>query len=378
MQNQKTLQNFLKNNGLDAMLLSSESNIRYLTSYTGFSPLERDAHVLITSKNIYLFTSPLYSNEVKKQIKNVEIVENSNDNSFYKNLAEIILKEKLENIGFENDSVTVAEYLRLTAQISSHLVAKDFSELRIKKTSNEIKTIQAACKIGDKAFLYIQKFLKPGITELGLAWEMEKYIKELGADLAFPTIIAFGKNSAVPHHKTNDQRLKANDVVLLDFGVKVDGYCSDMSRTLIIGQTNKEQERVYAAVKTAQGKAVEFIQKKLMEYSSSEVRSLDKDKNSSRYLSNNNAILASEVDKVARDYIVSQGYPSIPHSLGHGIGIAVHESPRLSPTSKDILEEGMVFSIEPGVYLNNKFGVRIEDLYTIQNSKLVQLTHSKI
>lgn len=353
MIDKRTLQNFLKNNGLDAMLLSSESNIRYLTSYTGFSPLERDAHVLITSKNIYLFTSPLYSNEIKKEIKNIEVIENNSNSSFYKNLAEITLKEKLENIGFENDNVTVAEYLRLTAQISSHFIAKNFSTLRSKKTSDEIRIIQTACKISDKAYVHVQSLIKPGITEVGLAWVMEKYIRELGGELAFPTIVAFGKNSAVPHHHTSEQKLKDEDIVLLDFGVKKNGYCSDMSRTLFVGKPSKEQDKVYSVVKSAQIEAVEFIKKNLK--SSKEID-------------------AVEVDKVARDYIISQGYPSIPHSLGHGIGIQIHEAPHISPNSKDVLEEGMVFSIEPGVYLKNKFGIRIEDLYTIQNSKLTQLT----
>lgn len=359
MLEKKALHNFLKNNGLDAMLLSSESNIRYFTSYTGFSPLERDAFALISTKNIYLFTSPLYSAGVRKEIKNIEVIEHTGEMPFLKNLEAIINKERLENVGFENDSVTVKEYLQLTSQITSRFIAKDFSLLRSKKTSDEIKLIQAACRIGDKAHNHIQHLLQPGITEIGLAWEMEKYIREQGGELAFPTIVAFSKNSAVPHHKASDLKLKSNDIALLDFGVKVNGYCSDMSRTLFVGKPTKKQASAYLAAKQAQQKAVDYL-------------------NSELGLKSKDGIKAAEVDKEARDYIIAQGYPSIPHSLGHGIGIAVHEAPRISPNSKDVLEEGMVFSIEPGIYLDEKFGIRIEDLYTIQNSKLIQLTRSAI
>lgn len=359
MIDKKVIENFLRSNGLDAMLLSNQSDIAHLTSFHSFSPTERDAFALVTAKDRFLFTNPLYITEVRESVKNVEIIEHSGENNFFKNLAEIVAKNRLHNIGFENDNITVAEYLRLTTAITSHLIAKDFSQVRIQKSPAEIESITQACEIGDNSFELIKPFLKPGITELGLAWELEKRIRESGAELSFPTIVAFGANSAMPHHLPNSTKLNTRDTVLLDFGSKTDGYCSDMSRTLFIGEPTKQQKSVYEAVLQAQREAVNFLQK--------ELRIINKD-----------GIKASDVDKVAREYLVSKGYPSIPHSLGHGIGLDVHEAPRISPSSHDYLSEGMVFSIEPGVYLEGKFGVRIEDLYSIQDNKLIQLTHSAV
>jgi len=353
----ESIQKFLKGNGLDAMLISKTSDIAYLSLFHGFSSIERDAFMLATHKNTYLFTNPLYFREAKMSVKNLEVIEHKGENSFFKNLAEIVVNEKLENIGFENDNITVAEYLRLTTAITSHLVAKDFSSVRIQKSPEEVKQIKMACEIGDKTFIYIQSFLKPGITELGLAWEIEKFVRESGAELSFPTIVAFGANSAMPHHRPNSTKLKIRDTVLLDFGTTIDGYCSDMSRTLFIGEPTREQKSAYDAVLQAQQEAVRYL--------SDELR-----------LKNKDGIKASEVDKIAREYLIAKKYPSIPHSLGHGIGLEVHEAPRISPNSQDFLTEGMVFSIEPGVYLEGKFGVRIEDLYSIQDNKLIQLTHS--
>lgn len=212
-----------------------------------------------------------------------------------------------------------------------------------------IPSIKKACKLTDAAFKFILKKIKPGISEKEIAFEINDFIKKHGADIAFPSIVAFDKNSVEIHHKPTDQRLKTKDIILMDFGAKVENYCSDMTRTIFLGKATSEQKKIYQTVLEAQKRAMKQL---------------------------NNGIKASSVDKIARDYIVSQGYPTIPHSLGHGVGLEVHESPRLSPTSNDILKPGMVFSIEPGIYLPNKFGVRIEDLVALEQDGIKILTHS--
>ena len=186
-----------------------------------------------------------------------------------------------------------------------------------------------------------------------------------GAQVAFPSIVAFGENAAIPHHMTGDTRLNKIDVVLIDFGARWKGYNSDCTRTHFVGKVPKKWKKIYETVKASQQAAIDYISK---QYQTEHQVT----KQTSR--SNKKAIELSDVDKVARNYITTRGYPTIPHSLGHGIGLEVHESPSLSPQSKDILQDGMVFSIEPGIYLPGEMGVRIEDLATIQNGKLLLLT----
>lgn len=211
------------------------------------------------------------------------------------------------------------------------------------------------------------------MTEKEVARKMELYAKEKDADMSFPTIVAFGPHAAIPHHHTSDQRLKDHDCILLDFGVRYQEYCSDMTRTIFLGEPTDEQKNVYETVLAAQQKSVEYISKALASCHSEQSEE-SRDPSANRPLDNRPH--AAIADRVARKYIESQGFASIPHSLGHGIGLEVHEAPSLSPSSEDTLVDGMVFSIEPGIYLNGKFGVRIEDLFTIQNGKLCQLTHS--
>ncbi len=344
----------LKRKQLDALLISSPKHITYLTSYGGFSQTERDAFLLITKKKSYLFSNSLLRNEVKQKIEKIEVIEHTRGHPFAKNLAEIVKKEKIERIGFESDNVTVTEYLTLTENISSPFISTDLSSLRVIKQKQEIEHIRMACTIAKKAYSLTLRKIKPGVSEKEVASIFEINLLKLGASLSFPTIVAFGKNAAIPHHHIDDTTLKTNDLILMDFGAKYNNYCSDMTRTFTQGTPPREQLKAIDVVKMSQDLAVKYIENTLKE---------KKD------------ISASEVDDIARDYIIEKDFPSIPHSLGHGIGIEVHEAPSLSPNSTDTLVEGMVFSIEPGIYINGKFGVRVEDLYTIQSGKLVKLSN---
>lgn len=351
----KKLREMARKQNLDAVLISSVSDIIYLTGYSGFSIEEREAYLLITNGSHFLLTDARYSEAVKTTLPNVTLCEISIEIPLKERLKEVIKKEHSQTLGFEGHNLTFFEYEKLSECIKK-LSPIDLSHFRIEKDVDEISKIKRACEIGDKAFEHILKQIKAGITEKELAYELEFIVKKQGADISFDPIIAFGANSAIPHHQTCDQKLKPNNIVLLDFGVKVDNYCSDMTRTVFFGKIDVKFKKIYATVLKSQQEAIKYIK---------QIQPLSK--------SNLNA---KDLDKVARDYIIKQGFPSIPHSLGHGIGLEVHESPRLSPNSKDLLKSGMVFSIEPGIYISGWGGVRIEDLVVIQNEKLEILTKS--
>lgn len=347
------LKDHINRKGLDAILISSTPNIIYLSSFYSFTDIEREGYLLITKNGNFIITDARYKGMADK-IKNFKFLEISSQNSL-KNVLSKIFNPKEKTIGFEPNDLRVQEFMKFK-KIFKKFIPVDLSALRIKKDESEIKKIKSACKIGDEAFSFILKKIKPGISEKELAFELELFIKRKDAELSFPTIIAYGKNSAVPHHTSGNQRLKTKDIILLDFGVKKDNYCSDMTRVVFLGKATPEQKKVYQTVLEANKRSIEFL---------------------NSYFINHKSISAKAVDKVARNYIIKAGFPTIPHSLGHGVGLQIHESPRLSLNSKDVLEEGMVFSIEPGIYLPagrqgnvGWGGIRIEDLVTIRRNKL--------
>lgn len=343
----------LNEDKLDGLLVSSVSNISYLTGYTNFSEREREAFLIITKNDQFLITDGRYKEAVIKQVPHFKLLEIS-----YNTSLKIILKnlkDKINTLAIEEDNLTVSEF-KLIKKHFKRLKHFEASLLRSVKNSKEIKKIDKACKIGDLAFDDIVKQIKIGVTEKEIARKLENFIKGKNAQLSFPPIVAFSKNSAIPHHQTGmDKLTNTGEIILLDFGVKFKNYCSDMTRTIFFGKPNNQQKKIYEVVVKAQKEAVDFI---------------------NNCIKQSKDIKASAVDKVARKYIISQGFPSIPHSLGHGIGLEVHEHPHLSPKSKEILKGGMVFSIEPGIYIPDFGGVRIEDLYYLKKSGLKRLTNS--
>ncbi|MDO8620751.1 MAG: aminopeptidase P family protein [Candidatus Levybacteria bacterium] len=352
------LKSLMLNKNIDGLLISSVPNITYLTGFSNFSKDEREAFLLIVAQPQglthgtpgvlgYILTDGRYSEAVKKQVKDFELIEISSKLSFGEAIKNLTQKNNIKRLGFEGHNISFLEHKRLSKYFNNiyHL---SISNLRSVKTPDEISKIEKACELGDKAFEYVLKKIKEGISEKEIALEIEFFIKKQGANISFPPIVAFGKNSSVPHHQASDQRLTAKDqIVLLDFGVKLNNYCSDMTRTVFFGSANAEFKKMYQTVLEAQQKAIQQLNNLTMKQL---------------------AIKASEIDKIARDYITTKGFPTIPHSLGHGIGLEVHESPRLSPLSKDILKENMVFSIEPGIYIPGFGGVRIEDLVVLGKS----------
>lgn len=353
------LRNLLEKQHIDAVLISSKSNVFYISGFQGLSSQEREAYCFITKKNGFFITNPLYEHDIKPNGLILRIT--SPTERLTTILDEIVKKENIKVIGFEDTDISVAEFKTLK-RIKSKFTSFSPNKIRISKSYEEITKIKKACEIGDKVFAGIVKKIKPGISEIEIAKEMEIEMLKNGCIPSFPTIVAFGKNAATPHHTAGNDKLSNNQFVLLDFGVIFEGYCSDMTRTVFVGSPEEKEKEVYESVRIAQNKAAEFIKKTLEKEVKNSLITVD----------------AYKADKEARDYIISKKFPDFPHSLGHGTGIDVHESPSLYPHSKDKLSEGMVFSIEPGIYIKNRFGIRIEDLFAIQNNSLVKLTQSPV
>lgn len=364
----KRLQKDLGRRQLGAVLVSSPAHITYLTGYSNFSTEEREAFVLVTKKEGFILTDGRYAEAVKKEVPHLKLIEISHQNPTKKVLAKLSKMHKVKKVGIEEGNLTVAEYKSLS-KVFTRLLDFKVRTYRSVKETDEVELIKKACELVDQAYEYILKKLKPGVSEEEIALELELFIKKHGAKLSFDPIIAFEGNCATPHHQTGQTTLtgKNGQFILMDFGAKVGSYCSDMTRVVFWGKPSRQQRKMYQAVLEAHQKAVDFI-----------TANLEK------------PIKVSEVSKVTNNYLVAQGYPPIPHSLGHGVGLEIHEHPYLSPKSKEVLKEGMVFSIEPGVYFPQENsrrakrevylpgigGVRLEDLYTIQHGKLVQLTKS--
>lgn len=347
----------LREQNLDAVFISSLPNITYLTHFSGFGTEDRDGFLLITKKHQYIFTHGIYTEAVEKEIKEFTLIPMQRENPLNTAIKTLIDKHHIKQMGFESFDLKVNEYERLIKTIDKKILfATDLiSTLRMIKTTEEIKAIQKSCELGDEAFTFILKTITAGITEKELETELEFFIKRHGADLTFSPVVAFGPNASKPHHVPTDQKLQHNSLILFDFGVKLDNYCSDMSRTVCFGKVSPKQKNVYQTVLESQNKAIDFLQRQLV---------------------NKKHIVGKEVDAISRDYLIQKRFASLPHSLGHGIGLECHEAPRLTIVSDEIIKNGMVFSIEPGIYLPDEMGVRIEDLFAVQNNKLKQLTHA--
>lgn len=340
----------LKEQNLDAALISSVPNIFYLSGYEGFSTEERDAFVIVTQTGAYVITNALYYHAVKEQITHMQVLEYKRNNPFRKILETICKEDNVKKLGFENHNLTVFEFSRIE-EVAISFIPVDLEKFRHRKTSEEITAIRTACALGDQAFAYICTQLEEGMTEKQLAKKLELFIRNHNADISFRAVVAFGKNAAVPHHFSGDDKLEKNDCVLMDFGVKLDNYCSDMTRTVFFGKPTAADKRVYETARQAQQEAVKYIES---------------------CLEKNDFPIPESVDQTARSYVTDHGYPPFNHS-SHGIGLEVHEYPHMS-SEQQPMENGLVFSIEPGIYLPGNMGVRIEDLFTIQNNKLIQLT----
>jgi len=343
----KKLKIILAEEQLDAFLISAPINIGYLTGYFNFSKDEREAYLFVSKNTTILFTDPRYIEAVKKTIsKKIK----ATIEPWTKVLKKEIENKKITHMGFEKN-LTFEEHKILKKNLGVKLVSTDYfvEELRSQKDASEIKKMRTAAKLTDQTFEFIKKKIKLGMSEKEVALEMELFIKKNGGTLAFGTIIAFGANSSVPHHLTSSKKLSKNDsFVLLDFGAQVDGYCCDMTRTIIVNPTTKAK-KIYQSVLDAQLAAI-------------------------NYINANKKPEGKKAAEISNEVLTKNNFPPVPHGLGHGIGLEVHETPHLSPKTNDILLQNQVFSVEPGIYIPGFGGVRIEDTAFFNGTKLELLT----
>ncbi len=348
----KKVREILRNRNLDSLFVSNQYNVSYLTGFSGLAPDEREGFFFITKSNAYLLTFPTYYGLFKNAkdgftILNITIAKRLKDH-----LLEIIYREKIKTLGFEKTNLTIAEHLSLKEKLKVSLMDTEdiVEDLRVIKDEEELHSIKKAALITDRAFDFIKKKIKKGLTEKDIALEIEFFLKKHADGIAFSPIVAFNENAAIPHYlPTTNYKLRTNSLILLDFGARINGYCADMTRIIFLGSPTNSQTRIYKTVLKAQSLALETLKV---------------------------GVLGGKVDKIARDYIISSGFPEYPHGLGHGVGLAIHEAPRLKKDGQDILKENMVVTVEPGIYIEGNCGVRIEDLVVMKKKGISILSRS--
>jgi Xaa-Pro aminopeptidase len=350
----------LRQQGVDCFLIINPLNIFYLTGYTPVTVKSADlaglihgtgAALLVLKSTAKLFVAKLNYDQALKEASQCEVISNGDEPIVQ--AAKYALSRKIQILGYET-AVTHASYGKLK-HVCSGVRLKGIDDLiesmRIRK-DDEVHPLKRSAKITSQVFNEILPFIKPGVRELDLALDLEYRLRKKGADrCAFSPIVASGPNSALPHAAAGRRRIRKGDFLVVDLGAYYKGYASDMTRTVVIGRPSQKQREVYGAVREAQHEAMRVAKA---------------------------GIACKSVDKAARDVISRWGFEEgFIHSLGHGVGLAVHELPYLSLKSRKKLESGMVVTIEPGVYIRGWGGVRIEDTVLIEESGISILTSSK-
>lgn len=328
----------------EAVFITGRPNIFY---YSGFT--SEDAYLLISHDTCLIITDSRYTIQAHEQAKGFEVLDIKDG------FEKVFSRTNAKYIGYEENIMSVREYKHIRSRLRQN---QDFIEMqnlidepRKIKDEKEIKKIAEAESIGDEAFSHILNEIKPGKTEKEIALELEFFMKRQGAEaLSFDTIAASGKRSAMPHGVATDKKIEEGDFLTLDFGCVFEGYCSDMTRTIVIGKASERQKEIYNTVLNAQTSAIDVIHE---------------------------GIPCSEVDNIARSIINEAGYgDKFGHGLGHSVGIEIHESPSFAPKCNEKVRNGNVITVEPGIYIDGFGGVRIEDLIAVHDGTVTNLTHS--
>jgi Xaa-Pro aminopeptidase len=331
------------------MLISQPENRYYLSGFSGSA-----GYLLITQGQQLLATDFRYVEQVKRQSPDYRLFETRGDMAKW--FPEFVSGLDLKEIAFEAEDLTFDRYSKMKEILAALNIefrpSSGLAEtLRSFKDSAEIAFIEQAVDISDAAIEYVGKIAHPGMTEVQMAWEIEKHMREHGSQaIPFEVIVAAGKNAALPHHLPCDYVIREGEPIVMDIGAKCGGYASDLTRTICIGQEDAQFRRIYDIVLKAQLATEEQIR---------------------------SGMSGAEADAIARNIIASAGYGSyFGHGLGHGVGLAIHEKPHVGATSKDILADGMVFTVEPGIYLPEWGGIRIEDTVVLEHGKIRVLSAS--
>ncbi|WP_281244671.1 M24 family metallopeptidase [Salibacterium qingdaonense] len=321
----------LRGLGAEAIVIDSPANRRYVSGFTGTA-----GAVLITQKKAYFITDFRYIEQAEAQCPGFEVVRHTS--SVYEKMGELLKNEQADTLVFEKDNVSYAGYESLQQNTDAELkpLSGLLEEIRLIKSQDELNVLQQAVDIADRAFEHITSYIKPGVKEIDVSNELEFFMRREGAvSSSFDIIAASGTRSALPHGTASEKAIQSGELLTLDFGAYFQGYCSDITRTVAVGEPPSRLREIYQVVYESQLKALEEIKP---------------------------GMTGAEADAVARDHIVKQGFGEyFGHGLGHGLGLEVHEGPRLSPKSSQVLEPGMVVTVEPGVYVPEIGGTRIED-----------------
>jgi len=347
---QSTLRGLLAANRLDAVLVTHLPNVRYLCGFTGSA-----AAMLVTERNCCFFTDGRYSEQAKTEVQGAKIVVGRKSALLL--AAEWLSKNRKRGgrwtLGVEAERLTLAACRRMKASLPSHLRLKFAPPLieraRMVKDVEEIQRIRDAVAMGARLFDQVLPTMRPSVKEIEIAAAMEQNAYNAGAEgMSFPTIIASGARSALPHGRASQAALPASGFVVCDFGVILAGYCSDQTRTVALGRTSPEARHAYEAVKEAQQAAIDAVRP---------------------------GASFSKPDEVGRKLLKKRGLAQyFTHSTGHGVGLEIHEDPRLAAGQYECFRPGMVVTIEPGVYLPGKYGVRIEDMVLVTEDGCEVLT----
>jgi len=346
----------MKAENLEACLVSIAENRHYLSGFTGEDGQfdETAGMLIITASEAFLVTDGRYVTQAQKETDGFEVVR------YPKNIFDTIvslLKElPVKHLAIEKERFSIEQHQQLlksaeNAGYGMDIVAKKSlaTQLRLCKDGNELTRTLEAIDAAEKAFAMVLSEIKPGMTERALAWRMEQGMRGAGADgLSFPVIVAAGTNSALPHAVPSDRPVAVGEPILFDWGARKSGYCSDTSRTVVLGKADQQFQDVYMTVREAQAMAQSAMKP---------------------------GLACKEADRIARDHIAAKGYGEFfGHGLGHGTGLAIHEAPRLSPISDAVLTPGMICTVEPGIYLPEWGGVRLENQVVVTDNGIDQLT----
>ena len=342
----KSAQKTLESTRLDGILFIGLENIRYLCGFTG-----SDGAFILTQREAFFLTDSRYWTQSEEEVKESHIIHYRKK---IDGIASLLLDLKLKNVGFESTSLTFSFHQSLSEKLANESklipLEDEVKNLRAVKDTQELALTRNAIDISSNAFLHIMEMLREGVLESTIAFEMEFFMKRNGAHaLGFDIIVASGKRSALPHGRASDKRIEKGDFILIDFGSGFQGYHSDQTRTVVCGTPSSDQEKVYQIVKEGHDKAIEKIRP---------------------------GIPIQDVDEAARDHIRKWGYDQyFGHGTGHGIGLSVHEDPVVNKENKDLVQEGMVFTVEPGIYIPDWGGVRIEDMIRVTHEGAEVLTY---
>lgn len=331
----------LPEKGLDAILISAPANRQYLSGFTGSA-----GYLFIAKGKAVLATDSRYTEQAAKQAPDFEIVQIRGGWDW---LLELLKQNNAHRLGFDSQDMTVATYDRIIEALKEDSALEKVSlvtasglaeEQRITKDKGELVSLQRAIDASDRAMEAVCPTIQEGMTEREVAWRMEKAMRDFGADgISFDTIVAAGPNGAMAHHMPSDHVISQGEPIVIDMGARVDGYCSDITRTVVVGESDDTFRKIYDIVLGAQLTAINTVRP---------------------------GMSGGDCDELSRGVIAEAGYgDNFGHSLGHGVGLNVHENPRVGPKSTDPLEPEMVFTVEPGVYISGWGGIRIEDIVVL-------------